>query len=91
MQNSFSLVPPIDSAWCTNAQYEPTVAGIGSVLIFNTWSTCQSCFLSFHTSTPGVLLCNSWNTPSRLSCVQSFRTAFRAHTEDANDCVHNEQ
>lgn len=45
-----SLVPPIDSTRCTSAGYKPTVARVGSILIFHTWSACQSCFLSFHTS-----------------------------------------
>ena len=91
MQNSFSLaflnslVPPIDSTWCTNAGYKPTVARVGSVLIFHTWSTCQSCFLSFHTSTPGLSLCDDWNAPSRRLCVQPLHAAFRAQAADAKD------
>lgn len=80
MQNSFSLaclnslVPPVDSAWCTNTGYKPTVAGIGSILIFHTWSAYQSCFLSFHTSTPELSLCDDRNAPSRLPCVYSHST-----------------
>jgi len=99
MQSSFSLVflsslvPPIDSTWCTNAGFEPTVARVGSVLIFHTWSACQSCFLSFHTSTPGLSSCDKWNAPSRLPCEQSLCTAFRAQTADAGDqgCTHLRQ
>lgn len=53
MQKSFSLaflnslVPPVCSTWCTNAGYRTPAARVGSILIIQTWSACQSCFLSF--------------------------------------------
>lgn len=91
MQNSFSLgflnslVPPVRSARCTNAGYKTPAAGVGNILIIHTWSACQSCFLSFHTSTPALSLCGNWNVPSRLPCAQSLHSAFRAQAADAND------
>lgn len=60
MQNSFplaflnSLVPPVGSAQCTNAGHKTGAAGVGSFLVVHPRSACQRCFLSFHTSTPGL-------------------------------------
>lgn len=91
MQNSFSLaflnslVPPVCSTRCTNAGYRTPAARVGRILIIQTWSACQSCFLSFHTSTAALSLCDNWNVPSRLPCAQSLHTASTAQAADAND------
>lgn len=96
MQNSFSLaflnslVPPVCSTWCTNAGYRTPAARIGSILIIQIWSACQSCFLSFQPAqqyfpyvTTEILL--------RLPCGQSLHTAFRAQAANDQECINLQQ
>lgn len=90
MQNNFSpiflnsLVPPNDNIWSTNARYKSTVSRVGCILIFHTWSACWSYFLFSHQYTRDFL-CDYWNAPSRLPCVQSLSVVFRTQAVNAND------